>query len=199
MESWIIGLVLFAFAASITPGPNNLMIMASGANFGIMRSLPHWLGIHIGFFMMMFIGGMGAGAIFLRFPLIELGFRLVCGGIILWLSWKIANARRAEPGEGQLRPLTFLQATAFQWVNPKAWIMALSAISIYAPGDTAADIALVTLVFGCSGIPCTGLWLFAGELVQKLLTKDSHFRIFNVVMALLLAGSSLPMLFAKVA
>ncbi len=198
MDSWIIGLVLFAFAASITPGPNNLMIMTSGANFGIMKSLPHWAGIHIGFLLMMFIGGMGAGALFMSHPVIELGFRLVCGAIILWLSWKIANARRADPGEGQLRPLTFLQAAAFQWINPKAWIMALSAISIYAPGDSAGDIALVTLVFGLSGIPCTAIWLFAGEAVQKLLHKDSHFRIFNVVMALLLTGSSLPMLFAKV-
>lgn len=194
MDTDILALTGFAFASSITPGPNNLMLMASGANYGIVRSLPHWLGVTGGFVILMTITGMGVGAFILGDPEIKLGFRLVCFGVILWLAWRIATASRPHEGQAAGKPLTFLQAAAFQWVNPKAWAMALAAISIYAASEQFEAILLVALVFGAVNVPSTAVWLISGERIQRLLHKDAHFRIFNFVMAVLLIGSALPML-----
>ncbi len=193
MDTDILALTGFAFASSITPGPNNLMLMASGANYGIVRSLPHWLGVTSGFMILLTVTGLGIGAFILGDPEIKLGFRLACFAVILWLAWRIATASRPQEGKAAGKPLTFLQAAAFQWVNPKAWAMALAAISIYAASEKIEAILLVALVFGAVNVPSTAVWLISGERIQRLLHKDAHFRIFNLVMAVLLIGSALPM------
>ena len=194
MENTIVSLALFAFASSITPGPNNLMLMNSGANFGVVRTLPHWIGVVTGFLALLLLAGIGVGAVILARPEIESAFRALCAAVIVWLGWKIARTRPAEETGSARKPLTFLQAFAFQAINPKAWIMALTANSLFAAGGALGDVQVVMVVFGAVNLPCTGLWLLSGELIQRLLRKDTHFRVFNVVMALLLIGSSLPML-----
>ncbi len=195
METVYLQLALFALAASITPGPNNLMLMASGASFGLRRSLPHWTGVVIGFVLLIVVTGLGLGALILENPTVRLGFRLGCIVILLWLGWRIATAKRPGEVENSRRPLTFLQAGAFQWVNPKGWAMALSAISLYAESSALADVLTVAAIFALVNMPSTGLWLLSGERIQRLLRKDAHFRAFNMVMGVLLAACAVPILF----
>ena len=139
-------LAVFAFVTSITPGPNNLMLMASGANYGFRRTIPHMLGIGIGFTVMLLLVGAGLIQIFDRWPLAHDVLKVVSVAYLLWLAWKTATAAGISDGDARGRPMTFLQAAAFQWVNPKAWAMALTAITVYAPdrgGLTIIDVALV--------------------------------------------------------
>ena len=133
-------LSVFAFVSSITPGPNNLMLMASGANFGFTRSIPHMLGIGIGFTVMVVLVGLGLIQIFDTVPYSYTALKIFSVLYMSWLAWKIANAAAPEGGQAGGTPLTFLQAAAFQWVNPKAWAMALTAITAYAPERDLASI-----------------------------------------------------------
>ena len=119
-------LIGFAFATSITPGPNNMMLLASGANFGVRRTVPHMLGISLGHAFMVFLVGSGLAQLFHRYPQADLVLKLAATLYMLWLAWKIANAAPPREGEAKGRPFSFVQAAAFQWVNPKAWAMALS-------------------------------------------------------------------------
>ena len=190
----LLALALFAFVTSVTPGPNNLMLMASGANFGFRRTVPHMLGIGIGFTVMVALVGIGLAGVFERWPGVHTGLKVVSVAYLLWLAWKIANA--APPGGGAAagRPLTFLQAAAFQWVNPKAWAMALSAVTVYAPGRELASVALVALVFGVINLPSVSAWTVLGQGLRRLLSGPRRLRAFNGTMAVLLILSLLPML-----
>ena len=133
-HEWLRGLLCFAFVASVTPGPNNLMLMASGANFGLRRALPYMLGVSLGHGLMVFLVGIGLAGLLGALPLARTVLKVVSVVHTLWLAWKIAHA--AAPGAGRVaaQPMTFLQMAAFQRVNPKAWAMALGAISAYATG-----------------------------------------------------------------
>ena len=132
----LIGLTGFAFVSSITPGPNNLMLMASGANFGFWRSIPHMLGILLGFTLMVFLVGLGLAQVFDAYPVLHDVLKVVSVVYMGWLAWKIANAAPPKKGEAAGTPMTFLQAAAFQWVNPKAWAMALTAVTVYSLGTS---------------------------------------------------------------
>lgn len=187
-------LVVFAFVTSVTPGPNNLMLMASGANFGFGRSVPHMLGVALGFTAMALLVGLGLAGVFQTWPPAVLGLKIVSVAYMLWLAWKIAHAAAPNSGEAQGRPMTFLQAAAFQWVNPKAWAMALTATSVYAPGQTVAAIALVAVVFGAVNLPSVGLWVLMGQEMRRFLTNPARLRVFNVTMAVLLVASLWPVL-----
>lgn len=187
-------LVVFAFVTSVTPGPNNLMLMASGANFGFGRSVPHMLGVSLGFTAMALLVGLGLAGVFQTWPPAVLGLKIVSVAYMLWLAWKIAHAAAPNSGEAQGRPMTFLQAAAFQWVNPKAWAMALTATSVYAPGQTVAAIALVAVVFGAVNLPSVGLWVLMGQEMRRFLTNPARLRVFNVTMAVLLVASLWPVL-----
>jgi threonine/homoserine/homoserine lactone efflux protein len=187
-------LVLFAFVTSVTPGPNNLMLMASGANFGFRRTIPHMLGIGIGFMVMCFAAGLGLAAVILALPAAALAMKALALAYMLWLAWKIAHA--APPGEAAAnsRPMTFLQAAAFQWVNPKALAMALSATSVYAPDQTLVSLALVAGVFGVVNLPSVSIWVLIGQGVRRWLTHRTALRVFNWTMAALLIASLVPVL-----
>ena len=128
-----LALIGFAFASSITPGPNNVMLMASGANFGLRRTVPHMLGVSLGHSFMVLIIGLGLAELFQSLPVLRQSMMIVCAIYLLWLAWKVANA--AAPGQGHSggRPLTFLQAAGFQWVNPKAVYMGITAQTYYVP------------------------------------------------------------------
>ena len=189
---------LFAFCvvSTLTPGPNNLMVMASGANFGYRRTLPHMVGIAIGFAVMTVLVGIGLMQIFDRFPVTHTILTVASVLYLLYLAWKIANA--APPDAEAVRssrPLTFLQAAAFQWVNPKAWTMALTAITVYAADRSFLAIVVVATMFAAVCIPCVSVWTVLGQQMRKVLTNPSRLRVFNWGMAFLLVASLIPVLY----
>lgn len=194
LYSSLSALAVFAFVTSVTPGPNNLMLLASGANFGFRRSVPHMLGIGIGFTVMIATVGLGLMGAMERFPRVEQALKVACLIYLCWLAYKIGTAGAPDQAGREPRPLTFLQAAAFQWVNPKAWAMAVTAISLYAPDRTIASIALVSLIFGAINLPSVSVWTALGQALGRLLTVARHRRVFNMVMAGLLILSVVPLL-----
>ena len=188
-------LAAFAFVSSITPGPNNLMLMASGANFGFRRTLPHMLGIGIGFGVMLMGVGAGLVQIFDAFPISHQILKICSVGYLLYLAWKIAGAAPVRQGTASGQPMTFLQAAAFQWVNPKAWTMALTAVTVYTPDTTLPAIALVALVFAVINLPTVSTWTVLGQQMARLLTSPARLRAFNWTMAVLLVASLYPVVF----
>jgi threonine/homoserine/homoserine lactone efflux protein len=194
-ELWIAA-SLFAVVSLITPGPNNTMILTSGVNFGLQRTLPHLLGICIGFGLMQVLVGLGLHALLGRYPVVLELLRYVGGAYMLWLAWKLARSRTA-PGEAlhRARPLGFWGAAAFQWVNPKAWVMCMTAMSAYLPVDASAvQVLLLGGLFAVLGVPCVGSWAAFGSGMRKFLQDPLKLRIFNNAMALLLVASLVPML-----
>lgn len=186
-------LTLFAFVSSITPGPNNTMLMASGANFGFRATAPHMLGVSIGFFVLVVAVGLGLGGLFAAYPALH-DILAVAGGLyLLWLAWKIATAKGLGSGEAGARPMTFLQAAAFQWVNPKGWAMALGAVTAYAPRENyALNVLLISLIFTVVNLPCVASWTGFGVGLRRFLDKPAVLRGFNIAMALLLVLSLVP-------
>ena len=148
-----LALLGFAFVTSVTPGPNNMMLLASGVNFGFRRTVPHMLGISVGHSLMVFLVGMGLAGVFRTWPPALTLLKVASVGYMLWLAWKIA--RSGAPGEGQTkaRPMSFLQAAAFQWVNPKAWAMALGAVAAYVTQPSVWAYAAVAGAFACVNLP----------------------------------------------
>jgi threonine/homoserine/homoserine lactone efflux protein len=189
-------LFLFCVVSTLTPGPNNLMVMASGANFGYRRTLPHMFGIAIGFAVMTLLVGVGLIRVFDAFPVTHTILTVLSVAYLLWLAWKIANA---APPDGQTdsnaRPLTFLQAAAFQWVNPKAWTMALTAITVYATDRSLLAIAIVAAMFAAVCIPCVSVWTVLGQQMRRFLGNPARLRLFNWGMAFLLVASLVPVLY----
>jgi threonine/homoserine/homoserine lactone efflux protein len=186
-------LVTFAVATSVTPGPNNVMITASGANFGFARSIPHMLGVGIGFMVMIVGVGLGLGQAFERVPMLHEILRYGGAAYLLYLAWRIATAApaAAEARPSSSRPLSFVQAALFQWVNPKGWMMAVGALSTYTTvgGDFVFETIAIALVFGAIGLPSVALWALLGVGVGRLLQAPGALRAFNVTMALLLVAS----------
>lgn len=191
----LLALVSFAFVSSITPGPNNLMLMASGTNFGFARTVPHLLGVALGFVLMLLLVGAGIAWIFEAVPAASTALKALSVAYLLYLAYRIATAapppeRGAAPGA---RPLTFAQAAAFQWVNPKAWTMALTAIGAYVPADGGwIGLAAVAAVFGAVNLPSVGVWTLLGVQMRRLLRDPRALRAFNVSAALLLVASLVP-------
>ncbi len=182
-------LAVFALVSVITPGPNNLMLMASGANFGWQRSLPHMLGVGLGFPLMVVMVGLGVMQVFELFPPAFIALQIASVAYLLYLAWKIATA--APPGEAEATgtPLTFLQAAVFQWVNPKAWSMALGAITLYAPGRSLNAVLWVAGCYVAVGVISTNSWTGLGTALHRILRNPVHLRAFNLLMAALLVGS----------
>ena len=191
-----LALSAFALVSVITPGPNNMMLLASGANFGFRRSIPHMMGIGLGFPAMVLLVGLGVMQIFELWPLAHDLLLAVSVIYMLWLAWKIAHAAPPPEAGAQAkgRPLSFVQAAAFQWVNPKAWSMALGAITLYAAGR---DLASVLWVAGCyvvMSLVSTTSWTVLGREMRRVLNRPARLRAFNWTMAALLVASLLPVL-----
>ncbi len=190
----VIALLGFAFVTSVTPGPNNMMLLASGVNFGFRRSLPHMLGISLGHALMVFLVGLGLAGVFVAFPQAMTALKVLSVGYMLWLAWKIAHASAPKPGQAGGVPFTFLQAAAFQWVNPKAWAMALGAVANYTGGGGIAAVAVVAVVFASVNLPSVAVWAAAGEGLRGWLADPLRLRAFNWTMAGLLVASLVPVL-----
>lgn len=196
MEALTINLVIFAIVAAFTPGPNNIMIMASGLNHGVKASLPHFFGICFGFPAMLLAAGFGLGYLFERYLWLHSGIQVVGILYLLYLAWVIA---RSAPSDDAMdvaptQPLTFFQAALFQWVNPKAWVMGTGAISAYTTvgGDISVQILVIIMVFFSMTFPSAGVWMVFGVALRTLLTERKHQRNFNIGMSLLLVASIAP-------
>ncbi|GIU51399.1 LysE family translocator [Shewanella sp. 10N.261.52.F9] len=192
----ILTIALFAFSSGITPGPNNIMLMSSGVNFGVKRSLPHLSGICIGFPTMVLAIGLGLSAVFQTYPLLHSIIKYVGISYMLYLAWLIANSSAKMNGKDTAAPLSFLQAAAFQWVNPKAWIMGIGAVATFTTMSQALtpQVFTIALVFFFIAVPSAFVWLGFGVALKRLLKNQRQQKIFNVTMALLLVLSILPMI-----
>ena len=187
-------LILFTLATSITPGPNNVMIMTSGANHGFRKSIPHLLGIDLGFPVMIIAIGLGVGQLLQQSPGIFSGLKIIGAVYLTYLAYKIATAPVQNFDVKKAQPLSFIQAVLFQWVNPKAWIMCVGAVVTYTIADASyfSQVLTIALLFFIFGSPCTIIWLWFGSSLKSLLSKPNYLRIFNVVMGLLLMTSLIP-------
>jgi threonine/homoserine/homoserine lactone efflux protein len=191
-----LALLAFAFATSITPGPNNLMLLTSGVNFGFVRSVPHMLGIGGGFLSLLLGVGLGLGAMLTAFPSLHLALKVLGGAYLLYLAWRIAMSRSIGSGaDSGARPMTFLEAAAFQWVNPKAWVMAVSAMAIYTnPQSPFLSMLIVAGAFAVVNLPSVSTWAGFGMALRGFLADPVRLKWFNVAMGVLLAASLWPML-----
>jgi threonine/homoserine/homoserine lactone efflux protein len=190
-----VALVIFASVTAFTPGPNNIMLTASGVNFGFVRSIPHLLGVGIGFILLMLACATGLGLIFSTAPALQRVLKVAGVIYMVWLAWKVARTQPASGEDDSLsRPMTFLEAVAFQWVNPKAVVVCLSAIAIYIrPGHEWFDIPVMLGVFGMTAFASASTWTGFGVALRQFLKNPLHARIFNIAMALLLVASIVPM------
>ncbi|MFA1625174.1 LysE family translocator [Rhizobium mongolense] len=190
-----LALVLFAFTTSITPGPNNMMLFASGVNFGFRRTVPHMLGIGAGFFSLLLGVGLGLGALLRTVPALYTALKFAGGTYLVWIAWKIATSRALSGGKDSVKPMSFLAAAAFQWVNPKAWVMAVTAMATYTNPDLyLASVLIVGLAFAAVNIPSVSTWAGFGSALSEWLSDPVRLKWFNVTMAVLLVLSLWPML-----
>ncbi|WP_405404562.1 LysE family translocator [Paracoccus sp. Ld10] len=189
----LIGLVGFAAVTTITPGPNNAMLMASGATVGLQGSWRHMAGIVLGFAAMVLVLGMGLAPALQSGPDLRRVMQAAGLAYVLWLAWKIARARPMQAGSAG-RPVGLWQAAAFQWVNPKAWAMVLAALATY--GAALGGPLPVAATFAVVGLPCHVLWVVAGARIARLIDAPERLRLFNIAMAGVMVLSMLPVLLA---
>jgi threonine/homoserine/homoserine lactone efflux protein len=191
-----LSLVVFAFVSSVTPGPNNFMLLASGVNFGFWRTFPHMCGIGAGFCSLLLAVGFGLGALLRTFPVLDIGLKAAGGAYLLYLAWKIATSRRLGRGEiAGDHPLTFWQAAAFQWVNPKAWVMAVTAMALYTNVERPiVSVLLVAAAFTATNFPSVSVWAGFGQALRGFLSDPVRLKWFNIAMGIALALTLWPML-----
>ncbi|RUX05977.1 LysE family translocator [Mesorhizobium sp. M8A.F.Ca.ET.059.01.1.1] len=191
-----LALLVYALVTSITPGPNNLMLLASGVNFGIARTVPHMLGISIGFLVLLLAVGFGLGAVLTAFPALHAGLKIAGAVYLLYLAWKIAMSRSLSgKGDTNARPMRFVDAAAFQWVNPKAWVMAITAMAVYTnPERPFLSVILIGVAFTVVNFPSVSVWAGFGTGLRGFLSDPVRLKWFNIAMGLLLAATLWPML-----
>jgi threonine/homoserine/homoserine lactone efflux protein len=191
MIDTVLPLLLFALASTVTPGPNTVMLAASGTAFGFQRTVPHILGISIGFPVMMFALGLGIGEVFTRYPQVHLALKYIGAAYLLYLAWRIAQAGRPAARETGARPLTFVEAGAFQWVNPKAWMISVSAIPAFTTvgGNYYAELGLICAVFTAITFPTSAVWCLFGVGIRRLIRSEETARLVNLGLAALVAAS----------
>ncbi|WP_019141635.1 LysE family translocator [Noviherbaspirillum massiliense] len=192
MES-LLPLALFAFVASITPGPNNIMLTSSGILFGFMRSIPHMLGITIGFGVLLALCAAGIGSLILAVPAMHAILKIAGSAYLLYLAWQLRSMAFGQDEGGRARPMSFLGAAAFQFANPKAWIMAVTGASAFLPvvQPVWLSIALFCFVFCLVNLPCISVWAGTGAALRRYLTQSAWQRLFSAVMVLLTVYSAI--------
>ncbi len=186
----------FVLVSSITPGPNNTMVLASGVNFGFARTIPHLLGISSGFALMIALIGLGLGSLFTALPWTWPLLRVAATAYLVYLAYKLATAGGVQDRQ-VAKPMGFLQAAAFQWVNPKAWVMAVGACSAYVLHPNVwLNVLLLAGLSAIINLPSVAVWAVFGASLRRWLARPRVLRVFNVTMALLLLGSLWPILAA---
>lgn len=185
-------LAVFAFVSSITPGPNNIMLTSSGLVFGFLRSIPHMLGITVGFGVMLALCALGIGGLIVALPALHVVLKIAGSAYLLYLAWKLRSMAFSQERRHDARPMSFFGAAAFQFVNPKAWVMAITGVSAFLPVVQPAwfAVALFCLVFCAINLPCVGVWAGAGAVLRRYLTQPKWQRLFCTVMVLLTAYSA---------
>lgn len=187
-------LAMFAFASSITPGPNNAMLLASGANFGLRATLPHMFGVIVGFLVLLLATGLGLGGLFAAYPVLHEVLKWGGASYLVYLAIRIGMSRSIGQGQSSGRPMTFVEAVAFQAVNPKGWTMALGMAAAYVPPQNyLANLLISVLVFGLLNAPCVFAWTVFGVSLRRLLDRPRTLRAFNIAMAALLIASLFPL------
>ncbi len=194
---WLLAVSLFALVMFITPGPNNLMVTAAAANFGVAATMPHMLGIALGFPAMLVALGLVADATFVLLPAVHAPLKILGALFMLYLAYKIATAS-PHGGRGTARPLTLIEAALFQWLNPKAWVIALAALTTYATTGHSPmrDTLTMAALFVPIGLVSIGAWALGGIAIGRLLRTPLRTRIFNLTMAVLLVVSLVPVFLA---
>ncbi len=190
-----LALLLFAFTTSITPGPNNMMLFASGVNFGFRRTIPHMFGIGVGFLSLLLAVGLGLGALLHTVPAVYLALKFAGGAYLVWIAWKIATSRSLSDGKTGAKPMSFFAAAAFQWVNPKAWVMAVTAMATYTNEQLyLVSVLIAGLAFAAVNVPSVSTWAGFGSVLREWLSDPVRLKWFNITMAVLLVLSLWPML-----
>ena len=188
--------LLFSLVMAFTPGPNNMMLASSGAAYGIRRTLPHMLGVTAGFPVMVLLVGLGLASILLASPKLQLAMKIVSCAYLLWLAFQIGKS--SSTGETkQRKPMSFWAAAAFQWINPKAWLYAVGVISAYTSGSGRQlyeQVVIIALLNIAVSLASTTTWAAFGAGIRRFLRTSHTLRLFNVLMALLLVGSVVPIL-----
>ncbi|HTY50739.1 MAG TPA: LysE family translocator [Steroidobacteraceae bacterium] len=187
--------ISYAFVMSITPGPNNVMLTASGARFGFRRTLPHLAGVSTGFVLLVAACCAGLGALFLRWPALQGVLRWAGSAYLLFLGWQLLRAGGVQ-GKGAAKPVTFLEGLTFQYVNPKGWVMAITAATLFMPTAQLGPVLAclyVTAISAVVGPPCSGVWALFGSSLRHLLQRPVPLRLFNAAMALALAATGIMM------
>lgn len=194
-DQWL-SMGLFTITMAITPGPNNAMLMASGVNHGIKSSIPHFLGINLGFPVMVIVMGMGIGSIFDQYPIIHKIIQIAGALYLIYLAWLIGTTTESKLDQKSSKPLTFKQAAIFQWINPKAWVIIAVAMAAYTNDEENIylQVSIMALTFVFLGSPCSMVWLACGRALKNLLKSSVHLRAFNITMALLLVSSLVPVI-----
>ncbi len=197
MNALLPPLIIFAIACCITPGPNNIMLTASGANFGFRRTIPHILGVTSGVVALQVLTAMGLGLIFSRFPQLQLILKVLGSLYLLYLAWKIATIPSLGTTEKKGRPFTFFQAALFQFLNPKALVMTFSSMTTFTiAGDQYfSSAAQIVIVFGIMCLPSISLWAGFGTAIGRLLSSPRRFRIFNLSLGTITALSVVVIIF----
>ena len=195
----ILSIISFAVATVFTPGPNNLMLLSSGLTFGYKRTLSHILGIVVGFPVMVVSVGLGVGTLLKEYPMIYAVLKIVGILYLLWMAWHIANTTGSMTTSEQStdKPFTFMQGALFQWVNPKAWIMAVTATSSFTTEESYIfiQVLIIAFIYFIAGMASTNTWALGGVFLQKLISNEKRVRVFNISMALLIVLSVLPFVF----
>lgn len=191
-----LALLVYAFVTSITPGPNNFMLLASGVNFGFLRTIPHMLGIGFGFLSLLLGVGFGLGAVLTAFPALHTVLKIAGGAYLLYLAWRIGMSRSlGKDGDVKARPMSFIEASAFQWINPKAWVMAVTAMAVYTNPDAPfLSVLLISGAFALVNLPSVSSWAGFGMALRGFLADPVRLKWFNIAMGLLLAATLWPML-----
>ncbi len=195
----LISIATFTLSTVMTPGPNNIMLLSSGLTFGYKRTMPHIFGVMFGFAFMVILVGLGMGVVFEKFPVIFTVLKVVGILYLFWMAYKIASSDGGyDVNEvDKSNPFTFFQAAAFQWVNPKAWIMAITAISVFVTSNenSLLQVFTISFIYLLSGVISTNSWALGGVVLKKVIKDKKSVKIFNVTMAVLLVVSVVPFIF----
>jgi len=194
--SIFLSLLPFAAVMSITPGPNNLMVAASGVNFGFRRTIPHMIGVAVGFPVLLMAVGFGLGAVILSHPLLQMTLKYGGCSYLFYTAYKLATTTTVKDLDAPLKPLSFIEAAAFQWINPKAWVMGISMMAIFnnLGLDRTMQITFLSGLLGGMGGIAVMIWTAFGALISERLQVPRTLRLFNVTMAVLLVASLVPVL-----
>ncbi|GGK18911.1 LysE family translocator [Salinarimonas ramus] len=196
--TWLVAIVLFAISTSFSPGPNNLLLVTSGANFGLKRTWRHILGINVGFPAMVVIVGVFLGAVFQRYPWLHDTLAIVGSAYLLYLTWKLLMASGSVERGAMGKPIGVVEAALFQWVNPKAWVMATGAIAAYTTtSGFGVELGVIAAVFLVVGFLSSTTWAAFGELIARFLDTPGRIRAFNIALGLMLLASIVPILLSR--